>query len=83
MRNRFKVEEVEHRAYIENAQHNQQIPCQVIPKLLPHSRPVHEFVKVDVFVPGCPPEADAIHFVLSELVAGRIPDLTGKTHFGA
>ena len=83
MRNRFKVEEVMHRAYFENAAVNQQIPNQVIPKLMPHSRPVHEFVKVDVFVPGCPPEADTIHFVLTELVAGRMPDLAGKTHFGA
>ena len=83
MRNRFKVEDVEHRAYIENAQNNQQIPRDVIPRLLPHSRPVHEFVKVDLFIPGCPPEADTIFFALTELVAGRMPDLTGKTHFGA
>ena len=83
MRNRFKVEAVEHRAYIENAQNNQGIPHEVIPRLLAKSRPVHEFVKVDVFVPGCPPSADTIYFVLTELVAGRLPDLTGKTHFGA
>jgi len=83
MRNRFKIEEVEHRAFIENAQNNPQVPRQVIPRLLPHSRPVHEFVKVDVFVPGCPPEADTIYFVLTELLAGRLPDLSGKTHFGA
>jgi len=83
MRNRFKVEDVYNRAYIENAQLNQQIPRDVIPRLLPHSRPVHEFVKVDIFIPGCPPEADTIFFALTELVAGRMPDLTGKTHFGS
>lgn len=83
MRNRFPVEAVEHRAYIENAQFNQQVPRNVVPPLLPNSRPVHEFVKVDVFVPGCPPSADTIHFVLTELLAGRIPDLTDKTRFGA
>jgi len=83
MRNKFTVEEVELRAYFENAQNNRCIPDQVIPALLEKSRPVHEYVKVDVFVPGCPPEADTIFFVLSELVAGRMPDLTGKTHFGA
>jgi len=83
MRNRFTVEAVEHRAYIENAQTNQQIPNKVIPALLEKSRPVHEFVKVDVFVPGCPPDADAIYYVLTELVSGRLPDLSGKTHFGA
>jgi len=83
MRNQFTVEEVENRAYIENAQFNQQIPMQVIPPLLPKTRPVHEYVKVDVFVPGCPPSAETIFFVLSELLAGRLPDLTQKTRFGA
>ena len=83
LRNRFPVEAVEHRAYIENAEFNQQVPRDVVPRLLPNSRPVHEFVKVDVFVPGCPPSADTIHFVLTELLDGRIPDLTDKTRFGA
>src|SRR5215469_3893445 len=83
LRNRFPVEAVEHRAYIENADLNQQVPRDVVPRLLPNSRPVHEFVKVDVFVPGCPPSADTIHFILTELLAGRIPDLTDKTRFGA
>ena len=83
LRNRFPVEAVEHRAYIENAELNQRAPKDVVPRLLPNSRPVHEFVKVDVFVPGCPPSADTIHFVLTELLAGRVPDLTDKTRFGA
>lgn len=83
MRNRFPVAAVEQRAYIENAQLNQQVPRQVIPALLPKARPVHEFVTVDVFVPGCPPSADTIYFVLMELLAGRMPDLTDKTRFGA
>ena len=82
MRNQFPVAAVEHRAYIENAQLNQQVPREVIPALLPKSRPVHEFVKVDVFVPGCPPSADTIYFVLTELLAGRTPDLAAKTRFG-
>ena len=82
MRNRFPLAAVEYRAYFENAQLNQQVPREVIPRLLPKSRPVHEFVRVDVFVPGCPPSADTIHFVLTELLAGRMPDLTDKTRFG-
>jgi NAD-reducing hydrogenase small subunit len=44
---------------------------------------VHQAVTVDLFVPGCPPPADAIHHVLAELVAGRTPDLAGLTRFGA
>jgi NAD-reducing hydrogenase small subunit len=82
MRNRFPSEAILHRAYFENARLNRQVPHSVIPPLLPTSRPVHEFVKVDVFVAGCPPSADTIYFVLTELLAGKTPDLKGKTRFG-
>lgn len=82
MRNPFPVADVLDRAYRENVQLNPQIPDQVIPKLLPQSRPVHEFVSVDVFVPGCPPHRDAIHHVVTELVAGRQPEPAQFTRFG-
>jgi len=39
--------------------------------------PVGQIVKVDVHLPGCPPSADAIYHVLTELLEGRIPVLTG------
>ena len=83
MRNRFSVSVVESCSYVENAQLNRQVPRQVVPRLLPKARPVHEFVKVDVFVPGCPPSADTIYFVLTQLLVGKIPDLTDRTRFGA
>lgn len=83
MRNRFTVAEVEGRAYCDNAQRHPGVPRTGAPRLLEKSRPIHEFVPVDLFVPGCPPSADTIHFVLSELVAGRTPDLCGRTRFGA
>jgi len=41
------------------------------------ARPVNQVVPVDVHLPGCPPSADAIYYVLSELLEGRIPVLTG------
>lgn len=75
MRNPFDVQSVLDRAYLENAQSNQHIPTQVIPPLLKRVRPVHEVVKVDVFVPGCPPSADGIFYVVSELLEGRMPNL--------
>jgi len=40
-------------------------------------------VKVDLFVPGCPPSADTIFYTLSELIEGRVPDLTNLSRFGA
>ena len=39
------------------------------------ARPLDQVVKVDVYLPGCPPSADAIHFVIGELLEGRIPVL--------
>jgi NAD-reducing hydrogenase small subunit len=54
-----------------------------VPLLCAHAKPIHNFVDVDVFVPGCPPSADTIYFVLQELLAGRRPDLSALTRFGA
>jgi NAD-reducing hydrogenase small subunit len=69
------------RAYIENANANQQIPTDV-PKLLKKVHPLHEIVKVDYFIPGCPPAADIINYVLTELLAGRKPNMEGRARYG-
>lgn len=83
MRNPFLTDDVYARAYIENVTLDPGVPLQVIPRLLPFARPVHEIVAVDVFVPGCPPSADVIFLALSELLEGRTPNLSAKTRFGA
>ena len=44
-------------------------------KLFDRVMALNEAVKVDVHIPGCPPPADAIWFALTELLAGRIPEL--------
>jgi len=41
-------------------------------------RPLDQVVPVDIYLPGCPPSADAIFYVLSELLEGRTPKLRGK-----
>jgi NAD-reducing hydrogenase small subunit len=83
MRNPFRVRDIEARAYLENVDLQPQVPDQVVPKLLPYVRPIHEIVKVDVFVQGCPPSADTIYYVITELVAGRQPVLINRTRPGA
>lgn len=83
MRNPFPVQSVYDRAYRENATLDPMTPDQIVPRLLPHSRPVHEFVPVDVYLPGCPPSADVIFYALTELLEGRRPELSSKTRFGA
>jgi len=37
--------------------------------------PLHEIVQVDYMIPGCPPAADIIFYVLNELLNDREPDL--------
>jgi NAD-reducing hydrogenase small subunit len=78
MRNFFDMNEALKRAYIETES--------TVDGIIPHSEelakpiktvPVGQVVKVDVHLPGCPPSADAIYHVLSELLEGRIPVLTG------
>ena len=85
MRNRFPVAEVVRRAYLENADPAlpEGVPFQTVPSLCQEARPVHEFVPVDFYLPGCPPPPTAILHLLSELVAGRSPDMRGRTRFGA
>ena len=62
---------------------SRRFPACIVPALLDRVRPVHEFVKVDMYLPGCPPSADTFYTVLSELLAGRTPDVASLTRFGA
>jgi NAD-reducing hydrogenase small subunit len=80
MRNTFAVEDVLDRAYRQNAALVTGIPSGngAVPRLLARVRPVHEVVKVDYFIPGCPPSADAIHSFLMTLLEGRSPVPEGR-----
>jgi coenzyme F420-reducing hydrogenase gamma subunit len=47
-----------------------------LPIILDKVYPCHEVVKIDYFLPGCPPSADAIWEALTALVEGRPLALT-------
>jgi NAD-reducing hydrogenase small subunit len=74
MRNKFGAEAVLRRAYLENVTLHPQLPREVVPPLRAIARPVHEAVPVDVFLPGCPPSADLIFSVLTDLLEGKTPN---------
>jgi len=54
----------------------------IVPRLLDRVRTVADCVPVDHYLPGCPPSADLIHYVLAELVAGRPLDLRNRARLG-
>jgi NAD-reducing hydrogenase small subunit len=79
MRNFFDTNEALKRAYVETES--------TVDGIIPNSEelskpikacPVNQVVKVDIHLPGCPPSADAIYYVLTELLEGRIPVLSGE-----
>ena len=82
MRNQHPARKILERIYIEGAQENRGIPVEGVPTLLRQAVPVHEAVKVDLHVPGCPPAPQSIGYALGELLDGRMPELGSKVKFG-
>ncbi len=80
MRNLFDTSDVLRRAYVESESTAKgKIPVSPeLPRLLDKVKPVNQVVKVDCYVPGCPPEPRAIKYALTELLAGRIPVLPAE-----
>ena len=49
-----------------------------LPLPLNKVHPLHEVVEIDYFIPGCPPSADLIFSVLSDLLEGKMPNPAAK-----
>ncbi|NBV75348.1 MAG: NADP oxidoreductase [Methylococcaceae bacterium] len=84
MRNAVSLEDCLLEAYRDGiGVENPQIPNDPeLPLLLDKVRPIHEVVKVDYFLPGCPPSAEVFWGFLSALIEGRQPDLPyDQLHF--
>lgn len=84
MRNFFSKEEIFKRYYLESEStpHGKIPSMEELPHLFDQVRPVNQVVKVDCYVPGCPPASKAILYALNELLEGRIPILPAQMmHF--
>ncbi|MCD6359175.1 MAG: NADP oxidoreductase [Dehalococcoidia bacterium] len=75
LRNLFTKEEILQRGFVdtESTQDGHIPSSDELPALLDQVKPVNQVVKVDCYVPGCPPSATAIGYALGELLEGRIP----------
>ncbi len=79
MRNACSSAAALQRAYVETESTvNGSIPQHAEIAVMQDARAIDQVVQVDVNIPGCPPSADAIFYVLTELAAGRKPVLKGK-----
>lgn len=84
LRNSFSTEQILKRGYLETESTvNGVIPeHESLPPLLAKALPINTIVKVDVYVPGCPPSSEAIVYCLTEILQGRLPVLpTDMIHF--
>ncbi len=85
LRNWIPKDKVLSRAYEEAESNDEKIipHDEAIQKLTEKVVPLHHVVKVDYFIPGCPPSADLIFYVLNELLNDRVPVLDkGKLKYG-
>jgi NAD-reducing hydrogenase small subunit len=73
MRNHFSLRECLEEVYVYGTGvENPQIPNDVeLPLLLDKVHPIHDVVRVDYYLPGCPPSADAFLKILGDLLAGK------------
>jgi NAD-reducing hydrogenase small subunit len=82
MRNSVPVYKLLQRVYVDGADERKLVPSDRVPPLLKQARPLREFVKVDICLPGCPPPAKTILSAINDLLEGKKPDGNLKVKFG-
>ena len=73
------------KVYVDGVDANPRIPDErpIVPALMPQVLPVHQVIDVDVYVPGCPPDADRIRrAVLALLGEGELGSGADDIRFG-
>jgi len=75
-RNNLDVGDCLKRVYCDRADLGNGVPNdRELPLLLDKVYPINEVVRIDYFIPGCPPSGDAIWKYLTDLLGGRMPRL--------
>jgi NAD-reducing hydrogenase small subunit len=86
LRNPIPVDTVVRTAYAERVTRQPLTlhDADVVPRLLPRAVPLHRYVPVDVYLPGCPPSADLIWASIHAILRGehRLPTGGPVPRFG-
>jgi NAD-reducing hydrogenase small subunit len=82
MRNNVPVNKLLQRIYVDGSDENKMVPSAGVPALLRRARPLREIVKIDFFLPGCPPPTKAIVGLITDLLEGRRAESNQAVKFG-
>jgi len=76
LRNKLGVDDLLTKVYHEGpGNHPQGDAGGIMPELLPRVIPLHQLVKVDAYIAGCPPDTERIWAAVSALLQGEMPEL--------
>ena len=80
MRNHLPIGDILRKVYADPEREGASVPNDPeLPLPLDRVYPINEIVRVDYFLPGCPPSGDAIWKYLTDLIRGRMPRLEPLT----
>lgn len=78
--NAYTTEQIQDRYYgTESTDKPDALPSQGLPELFPRSYALDEKIKVDVYLPGCPPHSDQVFNALAGLIQGNPAVLPDKS----
>ena len=82
MRNTIPVNRLLDRVYMQDTEGSRVVPTDCVPTLARNVVPLHDVVKIDVHIPGCPPPPAVIAAVLLQVLDGRKVELPAIAKFG-
>jgi NAD-reducing hydrogenase small subunit len=79
LRNEQDRDEILDDTYLDAADGDSEVPSgEFVPPLLESSRPLDDVIDVDVYIPGCPPDAEVLEYGLEALIEGEAPEIVGE-----
>ena len=82
IRNGIPLQIILRTSYVDRSTHGVGLPNDpgIVPALLPRVEPLHRVVRVDAYLPGCPPSADEIWSAAIKILTGEPFAAVGAGH---